>query len=156
MSSTVPPQQELAPMAYQRSTFTPRGFHPVEIQNKEVMTRAIVRHSHPIHVDFMIVSITPLPSQPLQFGAIQEVLHEFFEDHLRIFVREIHPSHLGQVLVRFVNAHDRDTLVSSNPHPFVDVLVHLVCHNQGRNWRQINFNRVLADAFGVPLRLLES
>jgi hypothetical protein len=131
-------------MAYQRADphpFNLRGFHAMVVQNREIMSRAVIRHSHRSHEDFTIVSVTPLPAQPLQFTAIREVLHEFFEDQLSIEVREIQPSHLGQALVRFANAHDRDMLVNQSPHQFGDVLVHLVRHNQVRSWRQINFNR---------------
>jgi hypothetical protein len=131
-------------MAYQRADprpFTPRGFNAMVVQNREIVSRAVIRHSHRTHEDFAIVSITPLPAQPLQFAAVRDILLEFFEDQLRIAVREIQPSHLGQALVRFASAHDRDMLVNQSPHQFGDVLVHLVRHNQGHNWRQINFNR---------------
>jgi hypothetical protein len=77
----------------------------------------------------------------LEFPTIREVLHEFFKDQLRIPVREIQPSLLGQALVRLVNAHDRDMLVNQSPHQFGDAMVHVVRHNQGCNWRQIKFNR---------------
>jgi hypothetical protein len=93
--------------------FTLRGFHAMVVQNREIMTKAVTRHTHATH----------------------EVLHEFFEDYLRIAVREIQPSHLGQALVRFVNARYRDMLVNQSPHQFRDVMVHLVRHNQGHNWR---------------------
>jgi hypothetical protein len=52
----------------------------------------------------------------MQFAAIQDVIHVFLEDHLRIIVREIQPTHLGQALVRVVNTHDRDLLVQSSPY----------------------------------------
>jgi hypothetical protein len=43
--------------------------------------------------------------------------------------------------VRFVHVHDRDSLVNNSPHPYVEVNFSLVRHNQGRNWREMNFNR---------------
>jgi hypothetical protein len=105
------------------------------------MVRSVVRFSQAMHEDFAIVTISPLPAQLLVFGTLQEVIHEFLDDHLRVHVREIQPSHLGQGLVRFANAHDRDLLVNNNPHPYGDILLDFVCHDQGRNWRALNFNR---------------
>jgi hypothetical protein len=58
-----------------------------------------------------------------------------------VLIREIQPTHLGQALVRFVNAHYRDLLVNTSPHPYGDMEFHLSRHNQGRNLRALNFNR---------------
>jgi hypothetical protein len=77
----------------------------------------------------------------MQFAAIQDVIHVFLEDHLRIIVREIQPTHLGQALVRVVNTHDRDLLVQSSPYHVGDVQLSFDPHNQGRNWCLMNFNR---------------
>jgi hypothetical protein len=41
-------------------------------------------------------------------------------------VRECQPSHLGQALVRFKNAHRRDFLVTQSPFQFSDVQVSIV------------------------------
>jgi hypothetical protein len=43
--------------------------------------------------------------------------------------------------VRFENAHMRDILVNQSPFQFGDVEVSLVRHNEGRNWRALQFNR---------------
>jgi hypothetical protein len=98
------------------------------------MVRAVVCHPQGTHEDYAIVSITPLPTNAIQFGAVQEVIHEFLEHHKRVLVREIQPSHLGQALVRFVGVYDRDDLVINSPHVYGDVQIHLVKHNEGRNW----------------------
>jgi hypothetical protein len=76
----------------------------------------------------------------MQFGAVQEVINKFLEDHRRVLVREIQPSHPGQALVHFANVHDRDNLVNTNPHMYGDVQISFVRHNQGRNWRALTFN----------------
>jgi hypothetical protein len=31
--------------------------------------------------------------------------------------------------------------VLESPHPFDDVNISFACHNKGRNWRRVNFNR---------------
>jgi hypothetical protein len=43
--------------------------------------------------------------------------------------------------VRFENAHARDLLVTQSPFRFGDVQVYIVRHNEGRNWRALQFNR---------------
>jgi hypothetical protein len=105
------------------------------------MTRAVVRHQHPTHKDYAIVSIHPLSTLTMHFAMVQEVVMEFLEEHMHVRVRNIQPSHLGQALVLFENAHNRDSLVINGPFPYGDVQFSFVHHNQGRNWRLLNFNR---------------
>jgi hypothetical protein len=96
-------------MAYQHANprpFALPGFQPLEVHHQEIMARVVVHHSPASHEDFAIVSITPLPTHAMQFGVVQEVIHEFLEEHLHVDIREIQPSHLGQGHVHFVNAHD--------------------------------------------------
>jgi hypothetical protein len=105
------------------------------------MARAVVHHSPATHEGFAIVSISPLPAQAMQFGAVQDVIFEFLEDHLRLDAREVQPLHLGQGLVHLGNAHDRDLLVENSPYQYGDVEFLFTRHNQGRNWRVLNFTR---------------
>jgi hypothetical protein len=77
----------------------------------------------------------------MNFAAVQDVLFAFFEEHLNLQVRECQPSHLGQALVRFENSHARDLLVTQSPFQFGDVQVSIIRHNEGRNWRALQFNR---------------
>jgi hypothetical protein len=105
------------------------------------MSWVVLQHQHPTHEDYTIVSIHPLPAHAMHFDAVHEVVLEFLEEHMHVRVRNIQPSHLGQALVRFENAHDRDSLVINGPRPYGDVQFSFIRHNQGRNWRLMNFNR---------------
>jgi hypothetical protein len=58
-----------------------------------------------------------------------------------VSVREIQPSHLGQALVRLVHVHDRDNLVYNSPFNYGDVQISFAKHNEGWNWRALNFNK---------------
>jgi hypothetical protein len=143
--ATPPPPRAPPPrdMAYQRAgprPFVPQGFQPMELQNREMMVRAITRHRPRIHGDFAIVSIHHLPLQPLQFLAVRKIVQEFFEEHMNVCIRDVQRTHLGQALVRFIHAHDRDLLIATSHHPYGDVNFSLVRHNQGRNWRAMQFN----------------
>jgi hypothetical protein len=113
----------------------------VEIQHREMIACAVVRQTQALHEDFAIVSIHPLPHNAMQFGPVREVIREFLEDHMGARVRDIQPTHLGQALLQFVHNYDRDSLVNNSPHPYDDVEFSLVRHNQGINWRAMNFNR---------------
>jgi hypothetical protein len=124
----------------------------MDINHRHLMARAVVRHQVPTHEDFTIVSINPLLGHALQLGPIREVILEFLEEHMRFEVRDIQPTHLGQALVYFVHVHDRDILVNHSPYPYDDVQISFARHNQGRNWRAINFNReCLLMLMGFPL-----
>jgi hypothetical protein len=131
-------------MAYQRADprpFAPPGFQPLEVHHQEIMARVVVHHSPASHEDFAIVSITPLPAHAMQFSVVQEVIHEFLEEHLHVDIREIQPSHLGQGPVCFVNAYDRDLLVENSHYQYGDAQLSFTQHNQARNWRILNFTR---------------
>jgi hypothetical protein len=96
-----------------------------------MMSRAVVHRAPRTHEVFAIVSLNSLPlNAPMQFPAIQEVLLEFFEEHLHVRLWECQRSHIGQALVRFENAHIRDILVNQSPFQFGDVEVSLVRHNE--------------------------
>jgi hypothetical protein len=105
------------------------------------MARAVMRPPPCVHEDYAIVSIDPLPPNPLQFHTVREVVEEFFEQHMNVGIRDIQLSHLGQTLVRFDNIFDHDMLVNNSPHPYGGVNFQVVRHNDGRNWRVIQFNQ---------------
>jgi hypothetical protein len=43
-------------------------------------------------------------------------------------------------LVRFENIYDRDNYIAWSPHPYGDVTFTFVKHNEGRNWRMMEYN----------------
>ncbi|GJN12045.1 hypothetical protein PR202_ga30288 [Eleusine coracana subsp. coracana] len=105
-------------MAYQRADptpFMPVGFHHIQVQNQQLMTHAITWRPLRRHKDWALVLIEPFPQ------------HQ--------------GSHLGQALVRFESVYDRDHLVNMSPHQFGDVQLTFLRHDQGRNFRSLNFNR---------------
>jgi hypothetical protein len=75
-------------MACQRAdprSFVPPGLQTLNIPHREMMSRAVVRHVPRNHEDYAIVCLHPLPlNAPMQFPAVQEVLFEFFEEHLHV------------------------------------------------------------------------
>jgi hypothetical protein len=120
LSPTAPeqPHSSASIMAYQQadpSSFTLNGFQAIEVQHREMMARVVLRHSQATHEDFAIVTIHPIPDNVLQFDAVHEVVQEFLEEHMDIRVRDIQPSHLGQALVQFNRARDRDLLINLSP-----------------------------------------
>jgi hypothetical protein len=55
-------------------------------------------------------------------------------------VRSIHRSHLGQALVRFRFAFDRDNLVALGPQQALGFSFTVIRHNEAWNQRALNFN----------------
>jgi hypothetical protein len=116
-------------MAYQRvdpHPFAPQGFQPMVLQHREMMVKAVTRNQPLTHEDYAIISIHLLLLQPLHFLVVWEIVQEFLEEHMNVRIREIQKTHLGQALVRFVHAHDRDLLIHTSPHPYGDVTFSLV------------------------------
>jgi hypothetical protein len=85
--------------------------------------------------------IHPLPQDEVLFPNVREVVDEFLVHHKIIRVIDKRRTHLGQALVWFDNIYDRDILIAQSPHPYGDVSLTLLKHNEGRNWRLIAFNR---------------
>jgi hypothetical protein len=87
-----------------------------------------------------IVIIEPLPGNALHFPTIRQVLREFLVDERHLGVHDIQPSHLDQAIVCFNTPSERDSMVINSLHQMGDVTVSFTRHNQGRNWRRVNFN----------------
>ena len=107
-------------MAYQCAEpkpFKPRGMHIEDIPNRPTMVRAIVPiRPRPRNEDLSIITISPLPGNPLHFPTVEEVVHEFLA-HRRVHIKEVQPCHLGQAFVHFEYEIDRDRMVLESPHP---------------------------------------
>jgi hypothetical protein len=82
-----------------------------------------------------------LPQNEVHFPNVRDVFHEFLVHHRRTQVRDIHKTHLGYAFVRFEHIYDRDNYIARSPHPYGDVTFTFVKHDEGRNWRMMEFNR---------------
>lgn len=72
-------------MAFQRAyprPFKPLGMHVEDVPNRPMMVRVVVRR-RPMrrNEDLAIVTINPLPGNPLHFPIVEEILREFLEEH---------------------------------------------------------------------------
>jgi hypothetical protein len=106
-------------MAYHRVDPTPfllQGFVIEHIQHREIMVHAVTRiQPNNVHEDWGIVRVQPLPNQGLNFDDIADLVRDYLVGHLRLNVRVIQRSHLGQALVRFRIVFNRDNLVNMGP-----------------------------------------
>lgn len=91
--------------------------------------------------DLAIATFSPLPGNPIHFPVAEDILREYLEERRGITVKDVQPCHLGQAFVRFDSEFDRDRFVSGSPHAYGDIHISFVRHNQGRNWRRVNFNQ---------------
>lgn len=105
------------------------------------MARAVAARPKQRHEDWAIVPFNPYPDYPVMWFATRDIIREFLVDHRGFRIRDIQRSHLGQALVRFDSVHDRDLFVHTSPHPYGDVTLSFQRHNEGRNFRALNFNR---------------
>ena len=105
------------------------------------MVRAVAPYRPPArNEDLAIVSFNPLPNNEMQFAAVRAVLRDFLHHERPTAFLDIQPTHLGQALVQFAHAYDRDELIAQSPIVFGDVSVSFCKHNQGRNWRIAQFH----------------
>ncbi|CAD6273359.1 unnamed protein product [Miscanthus lutarioriparius] len=142
-------------MAFQRAdptTFVPEGMQHEDIPNRVFMVRAVALTRPPARdEDLAITTFNPLPANEMQFAAVRAVLRDFLRFERPTAFLDIQPTHLGQALVRFNLAYDRDTIVAESPHVFGDVTVSFSKHNEGRNWCRAMFNHECwLLLFGLP------
>jgi hypothetical protein len=105
-------------MAYRRvdpESFLPPGFSAAVVQHRGIMVRSISQRLPPMHEDWAIINIHPLPEHEVLFPAVRDVVREYLVEHRRVGVRAIQRSHLGQVIVQFRSVLERDNLVLLAP-----------------------------------------
>jgi phage-related baseplate assembly protein len=105
------------------------------------MARSVSRRLPPLHEDWAIISIQPLPAHEITFPAVRDVVREYLVEHRRLGVRDIQRSHLGQVLVQFSSVLERDNLVLLGPQQYLDATFTAQRHNDAWNHRALFFNR---------------
>jgi hypothetical protein len=142
-------------MAYRRvdpGPFLPPGFHASAVQHREIMVRSVSQRLPPMHEDWAIINIHPLPEHEVLFPAVRDVVGEYLVEHRRVGVRAIQRSHLGQVLVQFRSVLERDNLVLLGPQQYLDATFTAVRHNDTWNHRALLFNHECWLMFlGFPL-----
>jgi hypothetical protein len=130
-------------MAYRRvdpEPFLPPGFSASVVLHREVMARSVTRRLPPLHEDWAIINIKPLPEHEVTFPAVRDVVREYLVEHRRLGVRDIQRSHLGQVLVQFSSVLERDNLVLLGPQNYLDATFTALRHNDAWNHRALFFN----------------
>jgi hypothetical protein len=110
------------------------------VQHREIMVRSVSQRLPPMHEDWAIINIHPLPEHEVLFPAVRDVVREYLMEHRRVGVRAIQRSHLGQVLVQFRSVLERDNLVLLGPQQYLDATFTAVRHNDTWNHRALLFN----------------
>jgi len=130
-------------MAFQRADpnpFKPRGMNILNIPNRPVMVRTMAPRRPVLrNEDLAVLTIHPIPGNPLFFPTVEEVINDFCVDK-RVEIKEVQRCHMGQAFVRFQHEFDRDRFVLNSPHLFGGSYFTFVKHNQARNWRSVMFN----------------
>jgi hypothetical protein len=79
-------------MAYRRvdpEPFLPPGFSASVVLHREVMARLVTRRLPPMHKDWAIINIQPLPEHEVIFPTVRDVVREYLVEHRRLGVRDI-------------------------------------------------------------------
>jgi hypothetical protein len=110
------------------------------VLHREVMARSVTRRLPPLHEDWAIINIQPLPDHEVTFPVVRDVVRKYLVEHRRLGVRDIQRSHLGQVLVQFSSVLERDNLVLLGPQNYLDATFTALRHNDAWNHRALFFN----------------
>jgi len=133
-------------MAFQRVDPTPfilLGLHWDDVPNRVQTMRAISTRAPARNEDVAIVSINPMPLDDVHFGNIREIVRDFLVDERDIRTKDIQPCLIGQAFVPFYHVYDRDNLILTGPLQFGNVSLSFCKHNDGSNFKALNFNRVV-------------
>jgi hypothetical protein len=107
--------QEMAFHRVDPAPFLPLGFVAQQVDHREIMVRTVTQPQTTTHEDWGIVLVQPLPENEVNFHIFDDIIREYLVGVRHIQVRSIQCSHLGQALVRFRFAFDRDNLVAMGP-----------------------------------------
>jgi hypothetical protein len=114
-------------MAFQRADplpFVPQGFQYQDVPNRVFMVRAVAP-VRPLatNENLGIITFDPLPGNAMNFAAVRVVVRDLLNLEMRVAYRDIQPTPLGEALVKFGHAYDRDNLICQRPIPFDNVTV---------------------------------
>jgi hypothetical protein len=138
-----PPHEVSEEMAFHRvdpASFLPHGFVAQQVDHREIMVCTITRPQPSAHEDWGIVLVQPLPEHEVNFHIFDDIIHEYLVGVRHVQVRSIQHSHLGQALVRFRFAFDRDNLVAMGPQQALGFSFTVIRHNEAWNQRALYFN----------------
>jgi hypothetical protein len=110
--------------------FLPHGFVTQQVDHREIMVRTVTRPQPTTHEDWGIVLVQPLPEHEVNFRIFDDIIHEYLVGVRHIQVRSIQRSHLGQALVQFRFAFDRDNLVAMGPQQALGFSFTVIRHNE--------------------------
>jgi hypothetical protein len=139
-SSILGAAEEMAFRRVDPTPFLPHGFVAQQVDHREIMVRTVTRPQPSTHEDWGIVLVHPLPEHEVNFHIFDDIIREYLVEVRRVQVRSIQRSHLGQALVRFRFAFDRDNLVALGPQQALGFSFTVICHNEGWNQRALTFN----------------
>jgi hypothetical protein len=138
-----PPHEVSEEMAFHRvdpTSFLPHGFVAQQVDHREIMVCTVTRPQPSAHEDWGIVLVQPLPEHEVNFHIFDDIIREYLVGVRHVQVRSIQRSHLGQALVRFRFAFDRDNLVAMGPQQALGFSFTVIRHNEAWNQRALYFN----------------
>jgi hypothetical protein len=110
-------------------SFLPHDFVAQQVDHWEIMVRTVTRPQPTTH-DWGIVLVQPLLEHEVNFHIFDDIIREYLVGFRNVQVRSIQRSHLGQALVRFRFASDRDNSVAMGPQQALGFSFTVIRHNE--------------------------
>jgi hypothetical protein len=129
--STLGAAEEMAFRRVDPASFLPHGFVAQQVDHCEIMVRTVTRPQPSAHEDWGIMLVQPLLEHEVNLHIFDDIIREYLVGVRRVQVRSIQRSHLGQALVRFRFAFDRDNLVALGPQQALGFSFTVIRHNEG-------------------------
>jgi hypothetical protein len=116
------------------------------------MVRTVTCPQPSAYEDWGIVLVQPLPEHEVNFHFFDDIIREYLLEVRHVQIRRIQRSHLGQALVRFRFAFDRDNLVALGPQQALGFSFTVIRHNEAWNQRALYLNHECwLLLLGIPL-----
>lgn len=126
----------MASFPFDPTPFIPEGHQSIVVEGRVARVRVAARAVAPMHEEWVIVSIVPMPNLSIPFANVREVITKFLTDIKRKGFSEIIPCPFGQAYVKLNSVFDRDEPIQQGPHLYIDVHLIFQKHNEGLNWRR--------------------
>lgn len=108
----------MANFPFDATPVLPHGHQAINVIGRPARVRVISLSSAPLHEDWVIATIVPVPDQQVPFANVRQILGEFIQEVKQLGFSKITPSHFGQAYVKLNHLLDRDTLGQPKPTCF--------------------------------------
>lgn len=85
----------MATFPFDLTPFIPPNHHRIEVEGRPARVHVLTGVAPPLHEEWVIATIVPMPNLPIQFNTISEVLSDFLTDVKHLGFSKISPCPFG-------------------------------------------------------------